>query len=513
MVSKGTSSGKYTRNNILRALFYTCTNKGVLAVFIVFTVLTGSFILGHASTAGPTIPVGPNVGFYDFYSNGTYSFVVYSYDSNGTPRAAENVKMVLTNTTTEKTLSVTGTIASDGLAVLNLTSNQSWLAGLYVFGQQGYQPSGGYTVTPHSVRTPFVSDLTIFDRGHLNEAGFVIFYVSPQGGSAPYMDYRVNYSPVSSIQYSVVTGDPNSSTSIESDATPSDYNGSINLGSLGGFEFKIIYVNYASIPANLIYISGGLQYDNGGKWSYVSSRSGSDGTSVLLLKITQSYIEPKAYSLFLGIDALFVALFGVLLSITVFGYPRSSRSLELLLSKPLTRLDTIAARYLSVISILAISSAIDILVFDLLIGYFLGIYLSIYASAVIFASTLLIGGIFASFTFLFSSLWKGMISVIVAPAGWLFFLYYAYLPLVQGIVYVLGTLGVYPTNYVQSAIENIAPFQLASVIVSLHNREPGALGFYIGFPFNKVPFLMLFMLLWCVIPLILAGIRWRRIDA
>ena len=176
MTSRGISSGRYTRYNIIKAIRATTTAKGSVYVLVAFTILMGLSILGQASTAGPTIPLEQHSGFYQFYSNGSYSFVVFSFDSNGTPQTGQNVKLVLTNLTTEKAETLNGTIASDGLAVLNFTNNESWNAELYTFVQGSYQANVGYGVSPSAIPVePFVSYLVIFDQGHLNKAGFVIF--------------------------------------------------------------------------------------------------------------------------------------------------------------------------------------------------------------------------------------------------------------------------------------------------------------------------------------------------
>ena len=509
MTSRGISSGRYTRYNIIKAIRATTTAKGSVYVLVAFTILMGLSILGQASTTGPTIPLEQHSGFYQFYINGSYSFVVFSYNSNGTPQTGQNVKLVLTNSTTEKAETLNGTIASDGLAVLNFTNNESWNAELYTFVQGSYQANVGYGVSPSAIPVePFVSYLVIFDQGHLNKAGFVMFYVDPERGFAPYTSYRIAYS-TSPPKY-LENSDP---YAISSNSTNrSGYNGVIGLGNLGGFRYTTISVNYAGVPANLTDLYGGLQFYNGSNWKYVPNLFNNGGSMPLLLKPTQRYVDPQAYNLFLGINLLFMALFAVFITIIVFGYPRANRSIELLLSKPLTRFDILSAKYLGVISLLAISSIIDISLFNLLIGYNLGIYLSLYSSTIIFATTILVGTVFSSFTFLFNTLLRGMILVLVAPIFLLLFFYYAYAPLIDGFTSLLGTVKIYVPNATVNLLGILGPFQLSSTIQSDLLRK---LGYFTVIGAEPIPFsfLLPLLLVWCIVPFTIAAAAWRRIDA
>ncbi len=490
MALKGISSRKSGKINILKSLYRALSSRGAITVTLVMAALLGLLTLGQVSFEGPTVPVQNESGFYSFYDNGTYHIVIFSFTENGTPETSQGVRMDLTNYTTQASTTLHGTIGQDGMAEINFTSNKTWNALLYLHEPFGYQGGAGYGISPVYHMNSFLSYFPIYDHGFRNKAGFLIFYVSPNGASSPNAEFRMSYNGF----------DGTSSTA---------YRGDIGLGNASSFRYTGLYPDYGLIPSNLSSVYGNPQYNTGSGWKNVSNYNSVVQYQVYV-KPSQRYLEPQVYHAFFDTDTIFVSLFSIITALLVFGYPKANHTVELLLSKPLSRSDVILSKYLSSIALTGIAVLSTLLVMELLFHYYFSLYLNAHAFLLVFVITLMLGAIFSSFTFLLSALGKHFILILTGPLAVLFFFYYVFGPFINGLAVLLGTFNVGLSNTLQNYGGYLSPFQVVTGLMVRLDRE---LGYMTGgfTPFSK-QYVILILFLWCAIPFLTAFFIWRRSD-
>ncbi len=471
-------------------------------------LLLGLLALGQTSSEGPTISIENESGFYALYGNGVYHLVVFSYTDNGTPSDSQGVKMVFTNSTTQVSKTVLGTIGADGLAVVNFTSNETWNAKLYLHEPTGYQFSVGYGIVPSNSTSGFLSYLNIYDHGFRNKAGFVVFYVNTNGKQASQTQFRLSYSNKDSgavFGYGSYNGSGSISNTV--------IRGTINLGSAENFSYTYLYPDYSSIPANISTAFGTLQYDTGSGWKNVNNFYPTNGQYEVFVRPSQQYLEPQVYQTFFNTDILLVSLFGIIIAIISFGLPRATHSIELLVAKPLSRSDIIVSRYLTslIFTSLAILSALA--VSDLLFYYYFGIYLNAKAFLLVFGVSLLVGAIFSSLTFLVATISKGFVSILASPLAILFFFYYIFGSFIAGLFKLLQTLNLVTSNNGSIYSMYLNPFQIVSGILKIMDKKLGigSAGAQTLIPFSMQNMIVL-LFLWTLVPILLATVVWRRTE-
>lgn len=499
---------KSGRANLLKSLWKTLSSRRLIAVFLLMALLLGLLTLGQTSFEGPTISIENESGFYTLYSNGVYHLVVFSYTDNGTPLESQGVKMVFTNSTSEVSKTVLGTIGGDGLAVVNFTSNETWNAKLYLHEPTGYQFSVGYGIGPSNSTKGFLSYLNIYDHGFRNKAGFVVFYVNANGKQAPQTQFRLSYSSKDSgavFAYDSSNGGGNNSNTV--------FSGIIDLGNAGDFSYTYLYPDYNSIPANISTAFGTLQYNTSSGWKNVNNFYPTTGQYEVFVRPSQQYLEPQVYQAFFSTDILLVSLFGIILAILSFGYPRVNRSIELLVAKPLSRSDIIVSRYFASLIFTGLAILSALVVSDLLFYYYFGIYLNAQTFFLVFGVSLLAGAIFSSLTFLVATVGKGFVSIFASPLAILFFFYYIFGSFIAGLFKLLQTLTVVTSNNVSTYGMYLNPFQIVSGILQRLDKE---LGIGSASAQTLLPFstqnMILFLFLWALIPILLATVVWRRSE-
>ncbi len=499
---------KSGRTNLIKSLWKTLSSRRLIAVFLLMVLILGLLTLGQTSSEGPTISIENGSGFYTLYSNGVYHLVVFSYTDNGAPLESQGFKIVFTNTTTQISKTVLGTIGDDGLAVVNFTSNETWYAQLYLHEPAGYRFSVGYGIGPSNSTKGFLSYLNVYDHGFRNKVGFVVFYVNTNGKKAPQTQFRLSYSSKDSgavFAYgSSIAGGNNSNTV---------FRGTIDLGNAGNFSYTNLYPNYNSIPSNISTAFGTLQYNTSSGWKNVNNFYPTNGQYEVYVRPSQQFLEPQVYQAFFTTDILLVSLFGIILTILSFGYPRATRSIELLVAKPLSRSDIIVSKYFAslIFTSLAILSALVVL--DLLLYYYFGIYLNAQTFFLVFGVSLLVGAIFSSLTFLVATVCKSFVSITALPLAILFFFYYIFGSFIAGLFKLLQTLNLVTSNKVPTYGIYLNPFQIVSGILQKLDRE---LGIGSASEQTLLPFsiqnMIIFLFLWAFVPILLAAVVWRRSD-
>lgn len=489
---------KSAKFNLVKLLWVTLSSRRLIAVFLLMALLLGLLTFGQTSHEGPVIPIENESGFWSFYNNGTYHLVVYSYNKNGTPLASQRVKVVFKNSTSEVTNTEYATIGHNGMVVVNFSSNKSWLAELYLQELTGYQSSMGYTIEPGKPTADFLSCLPVYDHGFANRVGFLVLYVSPNGALAPRTQFRLAYSGNSSLQYSF-------------DFASGSNTGYINLGSTSNFTYTYLYPNYAIIPSGMSTVYGILQYNDGDGWKNADSLY--PVWQLVLIKPSQSYIEPQVYDAFFVTDVVFIGLFGIIFAVLSFGYPKATRSIELVAAKPFSRTDIIVSNYVASLTLISAGILSALVIQDLLFQYYFGIFLNAYSFLVTFAVSLMMGTTFLSITFLVSTVGNGFVSVFAIPLAILLFFYYIFGTLLSGLSVFLNTLGVTVSGRVVLYGSYFNPFQIISGIDQILRKK---LELDVGGDLSFIPFSMsdmvLFLFLWVFLPILLASFIFRRTD-
>jgi ABC-type transport system involved in multi-copper enzyme maturation permease subunit len=509
---------KSGRFNLLKSLWRTLSSRRLIAVFLLMALLLVLLTLGQTSSQGPVVEVETENGFYPFYSNGTYHLVVFSYTDNGTPLNSQGVKIVLTNSTTQISKTVRGTIGADGLTVLNFTSNEPWNAVLYLRGPTGCQSSVGYGIGPSNSTSGFLSYLQIYDHGFRNKAGFIVFYVSDKGKQAPQTQFRLSYSTDagSIVFYVSDKGKQAPQTqfrlSYSADSrihSEKAFNGTIDLGSAGNFSYTRIYPDYSSIPSNISTAYGTLQFKTDTGWKDVNNFYAPNGQCGVFIRPSQQYLEPQVYHAFFNTDILIVSLFGIIIAILSFGYPRASHSIELLVAKPLSRSDIMVSKYFASLIITGLAILFTLTVTDLLLQYYFGIFLNAHTFFFVFGTTLIVGAIFSSLTFLVTAIGKGFVSIFAVPLAIMFLFHYIFGTFIDGLFNLLQTLGISTPNNISTYAKYINPFQSVSGILRILEFTPGECSGVIPFSIRDM---ILFLFLWAFIPILIAIVIWRRSD-
>lgn len=499
---KDTSLRKSGRLNLLKALSSLLHKRAFIGVVLLMSVLMALIPFGEAAHSGPSLQLGNVNGFFCEYSNGTYSFITYSYNSNGTPQSAQDVRVVLDNATTLAPVhEINGTIDGVGLSVMNYTSPHRWFADLEIRGPTGFENTVGYTVDPMNTGLePILFSFPIYDHGFTYKAGFGLTYYSLNGSVAPSHPYRVLYGQ--SI-----------TTAVKDGATNSTHTGTIAIGNQGGFVYTKVFPDYSGIPTTETVLAGTLQVQKNQSWQNVMDPV-SAGVVPLYIHATQSYVDPSMYNSFLGFNILFVAILAMLVEMMSFGLPRSSRSLELVQSKPLSRNDILFSRFAASGIGVAVAELAGLSVFEILTRYFTGTYISPDSFLVVFLVALLTALIFSSIGLLSSISSHNSVIVLALPLGLLFFLYYVYDSLATGIASFAGTLGIRISGAQVTAAQMVNPLFLVTRIKNDLDGTSGNGGqllthIYYNLP---VPVLVAVLLAWSLGLLVITAVIWRRKD-
>jgi ABC-type transport system involved in multi-copper enzyme maturation permease subunit len=506
MVLRGTSSRRLGSSNVLRALIKTMSSRGVIGAFVLLMILMSILTLGQVPSEGPTInSIRSNDGFYAFYNNSTYNLIAFSFTANGTPDAGQGLKIVFTNTTTQANEAVTGTIGVSGMAELNFTSNSTWLAEMYTRDPTGgYQPSGGYTIGPSDPSSAqFFNYLVIYDHGSRDRAGFVVFYVSTAGSSAQKTQFRISYSNYTS-----------GITSLRPDTTPaspSEYTGTVFIGNANNFQYVDLYISYSFVPPDVSVLYGTLQYNSGSGWNNVSAYYNTGSAPEIFIRPSYQYLDPQVYSAFFGTDILMVSLFGIVFAFFTFGNPKATHSMELLLAKPLSRSDVIISKYFGSLILIASAVLLTLAISDGLLLYYFSVFLNAYAFLMVFSVLLLVAAIFMAITFFISALAKGYATILITPLAIMFFLYYVFGSLINGLSQLFGSISFKFSQNISAYGSYVSPFQLVSGITERLDLQLRGGSISSPVPFD-LEFMILFLLLWCLIPLLFAALIWRRND-
>lgn len=498
---KNTSSKRSGKLNLLKGLGSIFHKKAYIGVVILLTLLIALMSFGDAPHAGPSLPIQNANGFFFEYSNGTYSFIGYSYTANGTPQSSQAVRMVLENTTSMTPVhEINGTINSEGLSVMNYTSSQQWFALFEVMGPGGFEPEGGgITVDPVNTSTaPMLFAFPIYDHGFTYKSGFGVTYYSQNGSKAPHMPYRILYGQP--INYLVTDN-----------SSPSNLTGTISLGKIGNFVYTKVYPDYTGIPTSETELAGSLQVEKNQSWQDILTP---DPVVPLYIHATQEFVEPSMYNAFLGFNILFVAILAILIEIMTFGIPRSTRSLELVQSKPLSRTDILLSRFIASAIGVVIAELIGLTAFEFLTHYFTGTYISIHAFLLVFAVSFLTALVFSSIAFLSSISSYNSIVNLALPVGILFFLYYIYDAMISGIASLLGTLGVGISDSGVTAAEMFNPLFIVGRIDSDLVRASANHGQVISQIYYNLPVsdLVIIIFAWVLILTFISVVAWRKRD-
>ncbi len=499
---------KLVKTNLFKALWQTFSSRRLIAVFLLISLLLGLLTLGQTSSEGPVVGLESGNGAFPFYSNGTYHMVVFSYTSNGTPMDSQGVKLVFTNSTTHITVTRYGRIGADGMSIVNFTSNEPWDFLVYLQGPTGYKEMFGYGISPTNYTGGFLSYMTIYDHGFLNKAAFTVFYVNFDGKTAPQTSFRLVYSNITTIPIIAVRSNNNSTAgSLNSDNA---FNGVINLGSKGNFSLTYLYPNYNLIPSNITSAYGVLQYNNGSGWRDMNN-FGQSPSYKLFVRPSEKYIEPQAYYAFFNTDILFVSLFGILVAILSFGYPRATHSIDLLVAKPLTRSEIIVSKYIAglIWTCLVILSALAVT--DVLFQYYFGIVLNAGSFLLILGVSFLAGSIFLSLSFLVAAVSRGFLTIFAIPLAIFFFFYFVFGSFLDGLIKLLQTLGVNVSGILVYEIY-FNPFQIVSAILKSLDLKLGIInGVLTSFPYTMSN-LFISLFVWALIPIVLGTFLWKKSE-
>lgn len=495
---KNTSLKRLGKLNFLRALNSLFHKRAYMGIVILLTLLIALMSFGNAPHAGPSLQIGDANGFFTEYSSGTYSFIAYSYNNNGTPQSSQPVRIVLENTASMTPVhEINGTINSDGLSVMNFTSSQKWQALFEVMGPDGFEISSGITVYPvNTSLAPILFAFPIYDHGFTYKSGFGVTYYSQNGSRAPYLPYRILY------------GQP-IVNSVTDNASAPNITGTIPLGKLGNFVYTKIYPCYTGIPTSETELAGSLEVENNQGWQDILHPN---QAVPLYIHATQALVDPSMYNAFLGFNILFVAILAILIEMMTFGIPRSTRSLELVQSKPLSRMDVLLSRYIASAVGVVIAELIGLTAFEFLTHYFTGTFISMDAFLLVFLVTFLTALVFSAISFLSSIFSFNSIVNLALPVGILFFLYYIYDAMISGIASLAGTFGVAISASGITAAEMFNPLFIVSRIdtdmaPANHGQEFSHI--YYNLP---VPDLIVIIFAWAVILTLISAVAWRKRD-
>jgi ABC-type transport system involved in multi-copper enzyme maturation permease subunit len=231
----------------------------------------------------------------------------------------------------------------------------------------------------------------------------------------------------------------------------------------------------------------------------------------VFIRPSYQYLDPRVYSAFFGTDILMVSLFGIVFAFFTFGNPKATHSIELLLAKPLSRSDVIISKYFGSLILIASAVLLTLTISDGLLLYYFSVFLNAYAFLMVFSVLLLVAAIFMAITFFISAIWRGYATMLITPLAILFFLYYVFGSLINVLSQLFGSISFKFSQNISAYGSYVSPFQLVSGITERLDLQLRGGSISSPVPFD-LEFMILFLLLWCLIPLLFAAVIWRRTD-
>lgn len=502
MLLKDTSLKKSGNLNLLKAVIHIVRRNSFVGVVVLLAIFLLLLSIGETPHAGPSLNIGNAEGFESNYQNGTYSFFIYSFNSNGTPNTGQHFKIVLENHITFQPIkTMNGSIDSEGISLVKYTSSIEYFAQFEILGPKGYQGINGYTITPsNSSINATLQCFPIYETGFNSKAGFgVISYNFEKGLTQSSHDFRLNYS------YSEVSsGSSNSSSAGER-------YGHLLLGNYSNFRYIQVDPNYNLINVTDATIYGNLQVLYGKNWSGIP---GSILQIPVFTKISPQYLNYPLYNAFLGPNLIFPVMFAIVLETVIFGIPKSTRYLELILSKPLSRNDILFSRFGAIYLGVSLSTFLGVMSFDFFAGYYTGVSLTLHSIVVASSVTILTAIIFSTLAFLPAVRSHNTALIISTPFAIFFFFYYVYDLLITGLSSFLATVGLYIPNRTMVAFELFNPLFIVDRIRSDLTKNSLPSGVAVTYTYYNFPVstLLIFLAIWAIVPALISVILWKGSD-
>jgi ABC-2 type transport system permease protein len=289
----------------------------------------------------------------------------------------------------------------------------------------------------------------------------------------------------------------------------------ISSSNVSGFHYVTVFPVYkgSDYKDNLtlsIISSRGIYIPQEGIYSASSSQMVIKGNVKLLSSsyspITQTDVQDLIFSGISAIVGFFIAILSVFEGYLTYGKDRTSGVLESVLKRPVSRGALIASRFTANAVSIAIAVALSMLSADLLIHYYLGLYLSMTFDMYFIWSFFVEGAAFLALVYFFSHLVKSQGSLLGSAIG-LFVVFGLFWSVVADVFIFAFHISSTSTAYVttQIAFDYASPAGFSSLFQILFEKTLGST-FGSGLSINPA--------LFGVIPafIVLAGILWIAVP-
>ncbi len=383
----------------------TLTSKFVIIMIVAIVGLTSVLAYESASTYSPvSVPSTPQLNYGYYISNGNLTIVGYAHDAYGNPDPHITVNYGYNGSIIKVTplrngfANATIHIGTPSSRIINVSVNYSYEQ----FRAITSVPQITYSINTLNTYSGLQIIKEIFNPSNKSDLGFMAMYVGPNGSAAPSMNFYVSEINLSRL----------------STTTPTSLveNASFDL-SASGFVVHTFYPNIKATDAGLNYtvipeVNGAIQPVSGSKASYVIL-----GPFSFYSPMTQKGLQSLVFlgtSEILGFLIPILAIFAAYLT---YGKDRTTGVIESVIKRPITRGQLISSRFLSNSVAIIGSVALSVIIADLIIYHYFGLYLSA-PFTLYFIWTYIVEGLaFLAIVYLFSHLVKSQGSLLGGAIG------------------------------------------------------------------------------------------------
>lgn len=552
---------------IIRILF---SRKRLVLIIIVVAILISSLSILQISSSAKPLKENPFSGTAYYYDNGSYHIVNIYFDQYGQPMTGSTVTdRISGNGSYNKSL--TSTINSYGYSLVNYTppypdmrmnltasvqkvfpvpsdtanssmyfvwrqlngSRYTYEGGLYqnilnasqVNFDEPYYASLGY----------FYQNNTISLNDTINMNNFTLRFFFPVYSRVSYETSLVLFfynsrdymPPPMKIGYYINSNNDND---------PIFSGGSVNLSShyavlTPDYKLLLNYVNQH--PSNFSlengYLSGGLDYFQTTQAPYFGYDIGiftsinltllASGSTYLALHPTEPYLYSSSLGIFNNFPLIFLSISAIMGEILIFGLPRSSGSIDLIISRSNSRRSVIMNRMASSLLIILIPIFVALMIFIIGAHFYTGLYLEPVYALTLLATIVMASGSLMFLSFMVASRTRSTVANIVAPLSIFFVMFYVLHQLLGSLYSSLLSVGIALNRTAIDIIILMDPFNILSNMAGLSNSsslpEPSQLSpdvFHPIFTDISLQLSIIALALWFFIPMIASVIIWSKGD-
>ncbi len=484
----------------MKPIFYeikrTLTSKFVIIMIVAIVGLTSLLAYEDASTYSPvSVPSTPELNFGYFINNGNLTIVGYAHDAYGKPDPRITVNYQYNGINYKVSplsngfVNATIPLGSTPPRTVNISVNYSYVQFRAVTSSSPvtYNINTSYSYSGLQI----IRD--IFNPSNNSNLGFIAFYIGANGSAAPSMNFYI--SPINLSKISTINPD----ALIK--------NASFNL-TASGFIVRTFYpqvtASGSSLNYSLIVKTNGL----------IEPVSGSKSPLVILGRLsfytpmTQKDLQSLVFAGTSEILGFLIPILSVFAAYLTYGKDRTSGVIESVIKRPITRGQLINSRFLSNSVAIIGSVALSVIIADLIIHHYFGLYLSA-SFTLYFIWTYIVEGLaFLAIVYLFSHITKSQGSLLGGAIA-LFVvmdLFWSIIPIA-----ILSALRISPSSnaYISASVafDYASPAGYSTLVQALFTNK---IGFVSSNTINPslfgitAPILIIAGILWMIVPFFLA---------